>query len=43
LSIDFKESLDIFGVDRIEDLSISVNHLIIRHNSKSIKIKSNRN
>ena len=43
LSIDFKESLDIFGVDRIEDLSISVNHLIIRHNSKSVKIKSNRN
>ena len=43
LSIDFKEPLDIFGVNKIEDLSISGNHLIIRHDSKSVEIKTNRN
>ena len=43
LSIDFKEPLDIFGVNKIENLSISGNHLIIRHDSKSVEIKTNRN
>lgn len=43
LSVDFKEPLDNFGVRRIEDFSISENHLIIRHDSKSVKIKINRN
>jgi hypothetical protein len=43
LLVDFKEPLDIFGVTGIEDFSISGNFLIIRHDSKSIKLKPIRN
>jgi len=43
LSIDFKAPLDNFGINNIEDLSVSSNLLIIRHDSKSIKIKLNEN
>lgn len=43
LRIDIKEPLDNFGINRIENFSISGNNLIIRHDSKSVKIKTNRN
>lgn len=43
LSIDFKETLDNFGVNEMEDLSILGNLVIIRHDSKSVKITINGN
>jgi hypothetical protein len=43
LSIDFKAPLDNFGINNIEDLSVSGNLLIIHHESKSVKIKLNEN
>jgi hypothetical protein len=43
LNVDFKLPLPIFEVSKINDLSISEDHLIIRYNSKSIKLKPNRN
>jgi len=43
LRIDIKEPVDNFGINRIENFSISGNNLIIRHDSKSVKIKTNRN
>lgn len=43
LHIDFKEPLDNFELNRIEDFSISGKHLIIRNDSKSVVIKTNRN
>lgn len=43
LSIDFKETLDNFEVNEMEDLSILGNYVIIHHDSKSIKIKIYKN
>lgn len=43
LNVDFKSPLPIFKVNNLESLSISENHLIIRYNSKSVKIKTIRN
>ena len=43
LSIDFKEPLDNFDINNIQDLSVSGNLLIIRHDSKSVKIKLSEN
>jgi hypothetical protein len=43
LRVDFNAALDNFGVSKIEDFSISQNHIMIRHDSKSTKLKTNRN
>jgi hypothetical protein len=43
LSIDFKISLNILDVKKIESFSIHNNYLIIHHDSKSTKIKINNN
>jgi hypothetical protein len=43
LNVDFKVALHNFGVNKIEDLSILENIVVIRHDSKSVKIKTNRN
>jgi hypothetical protein len=43
LSVNFKESLDIFKTGRIEDFCISGNNLIIHHDFKSVKIKTDIN
>jgi hypothetical protein len=43
LNIDFKVALHNFGVNKIEELSILENLVVIRHDSKSVKIKTNRN
>ena len=43
LDVDFKVALHNFGVNKIEDLSVLENLVVIRHDSKSIKIKTNRN
>lgn len=43
LRVDFKAPLDIFGVNKTEDFSISENFLIIHHDLKSVKIKLNEN
>jgi hypothetical protein len=43
LNVDFKVALHNFGVNKIEDLSILENLVVIRHDSKSVKIKTNRN
>ena len=43
LHVDFKVALHNFGVNKIEDLSILENLVVIRHDSKSVKIKTNRN
>lgn len=43
LHVDFNAALDNFGVSKIEDFSISQNHIMIRHDSKSTKLKTNWN
>ena len=43
LNIDFKVALHNFGVNKIEELSILENLVVIRHDAKSVKIKTNRN
>jgi hypothetical protein len=43
LNVDFKSPLPIFEVSKINDLSILEKYLIIRYNTKSIKLKPNRN
>lgn len=43
LSMDFKYSLDIFEISKTENFSIRQNHVLIRHDSRSVKLKTNRN
>ena len=43
LSVDFKAPLDIFGMNKIDDFSVLGNHLIIHHDSKSVKLNLNEN
>ncbi len=43
LSVDFNAPLDIFGMNKMEDFSISGNHAIFRHDSKSVKLNLNEN
>lgn len=43
LDVDFKAPLHNFRAGKIDDFSISKNHVIIRHDSTSTKLKINRN
>jgi len=43
LNVDFKVALHNFRINKIEDLSILENFVVIRHDSKSVKIKTTRN